>query len=331
MSYRLELIEPSWLQCVGSSACGFAAWALWDGRGNESGAARAGLLAVAAWGAALALGALAALCGAARSSAPLLAAAFSLLALTGVAEAAAAWWGAAHRPELRRALHEALEHTVRHEYGVLPSRTQLLDVIQQGHFCVHVVTRCLFIRISTTPSFFLHIYEYNLSSTSRQIRHGSGTCAMQYAAVAVFSELVPLVHDVVCLQLECCGADGPRDWQHSAWARAQGGAAGGAGGAADVLDLSVGAPTSYYWVPPSCCVPSDDPEACGAARRVAGASAGGGGLHGAACGPRVLAALARLARAPLALGAALLALHAAALPLAAALWLRAHPRPAYKA
>lgn len=249
--------------CVGSSACGFAAWALWDGRGNESGAARAGLLAVAAWGAALALGALAALCGAARSSAPLLAAAFSLLALTGVAEAAAAWWGAAHRPELRRALHEALEHTVRHEYGVLPSRTQLLDVIQQG--------------------------------------------------------------------LECCGADGPRDWQHSAWARAQGGAAGGAGGAADVLDLSVGAPTSYYWVPPSCCVPSDDPEACGAARRVAGASAGGGGLHGAACGPRVLAALARLARAPLALGAALLALHAAALPLAAALWLRAHPRPAYKA
>lgn len=83
---------------------------------------------------------------------------------------------------------------------------------------------------------------------------------MQYAAVAVVSELVPLVHDVVCLQLECCGADGPRDWQHSAWARAQGGAAGGAGGAADVLDLSVGAPTSYYWVPPSCCVPSDDPE-----------------------------------------------------------------------
>ncbi|KAF9422748.1 hypothetical protein HW555_001742 [Spodoptera exigua] len=120
------------MNCVGSSACGFAAWALWDGRGNESSAARAGLLAVAAWGAALALGALAALCGAVRSSAPLLAAAFSLLALTAVAEAAAAWWGAAHRPELRRALHDALDHTVRHEYGVLPSRTQLLDVIQQG-------------------------------------------------------------------------------------------------------------------------------------------------------------------------------------------------------
>lgn len=120
------------LQCVGSTACGFAGWALWDGRGNESAAARAGLLALAAWGGALALGALAALCGAARSSAPLLAAAFSLLALTAVAEAAAAWWGAAHRPQLRRALLDALDHTVRHEYGVLHTRTQLLDVIQQG-------------------------------------------------------------------------------------------------------------------------------------------------------------------------------------------------------
>ncbi|KAH9645756.1 hypothetical protein HF086_002683 [Spodoptera exigua] len=210
--------------------------------------------------AALALGALAALCGAVRSSAPLLAAAFSLLALTAVAEAAAAWWGAAHRPELRRALHDALDHTVRHEYGVLPSRTQLLDVIQQG--------------------------------------------------------------------LECCGAAGPRDWQHSAWARA---AAGAPPASEAALDLSVAAPALYYWVPPSCCVPSLDAEACEAARRVAGASAGGAGLQGAACGPRLLAALARLARAPLALGAALLALHAAALPLAAALWLRAHPRPAYKA
>lgn len=120
------------LQCVGSTACGFAGWALWDGRGNESAAARAGLLALAAWGGALALGALAALCGAARGSAPLLAAAFSLLALTAVGEAAAAWWGAAHGPQLRRALLDALDHTVRHEYGVLHTRTQLLDVIQQG-------------------------------------------------------------------------------------------------------------------------------------------------------------------------------------------------------
>ncbi|XP_047025320.1 tetraspanin-11-like [Helicoverpa zea] len=240
--------------CVGSCACGFAAWALWDGQGAESPAARAGLLAGAAWGGVLALGALAALCGAARGSAPLLAAAFCLLALTGVAEAAAAWWGAAHRPQLRRALLDALDHTVRHEYGVLPSRTQLLDVIQQG--------------------------------------------------------------------LQCCGSAGPRDWQHSAWARAQ----GGAGGA---LDLSVAAPPAFYPVPASCCAAPG--AACEAARRVAAASGGGAGLHGAACGARVLAALARLARVPLALGGALLALHAAALPLAAALWLRAHPRVSYKA
>lgn len=120
------------LQCVGSGACGFAAWALWDGRGSESAAGRAGLFALVAWGGALALAALAALCGAIRGSAAMLAAAFALLALTGVAEAAAVWWGAAHRPQLERALRDNLEHTVRREYGLVHSRTQLLDVIQQG-------------------------------------------------------------------------------------------------------------------------------------------------------------------------------------------------------
>ncbi|XP_075975489.1 leukocyte antigen CD37-like [Anticarsia gemmatalis] len=242
--------------CVGSGACGFAAWALWDGRGSESAAGRAGLCALAAWGGALALGALAALAGSLRGSAALLAAAFALLALTAVAEAAAVWWGAAHRPQLQRALRDSLDHTVRHEYGVVHSRTQLLDVIQHG--------------------------------------------------------------------LECCGAEGPRDWQHSAWARAQQEA-----GADGALDLSVGAATAYYWVPESCCArPGDE---CAAARRVPAASGGGAALHGAACGPRVLAALARLARVPLALGAALLAAHAAALPLTLALWLRAHPHRDYKA
>ena len=65
------------------------------------------------------------------------------------------------------------------------------------------------------------------------------------------------------MQLECCGAEGPRDWQHSAWARAQeaaGAEAEGAGAAGDALDLSVGAPTNYYWVPPSCCVLADKQE-----------------------------------------------------------------------
>lgn len=123
------------LQCVGSGACGFAAWALWDGRASENASARAGLCALAAWAAALAGGALLALCGAARGSASLLAAAFALLALTAVAEGAAAWWGAAHLPQLQRALRDRLEVTVKRDYGVLPSRTHVIDAIQQGLQC----------------------------------------------------------------------------------------------------------------------------------------------------------------------------------------------------
>lgn len=119
-------------QCVGGGACAFAAWALWDGGASEEAAARAGLCALLAWGAALALGALAALAGAARGSGALLAAAVALLALTAVAEAAAAWWGAAHLPQLRVALLQRLERTVRTDYGVLHARTNLIDTIQQG-------------------------------------------------------------------------------------------------------------------------------------------------------------------------------------------------------
>ncbi|KAG6460241.1 hypothetical protein O3G_MSEX011845, partial [Manduca sexta] len=121
--------------CVGSGACGFAAWALWDGRASENAAGRAGLCALAAWAAALAAGALLALCGAARNSASLLAAAFALLALSAVAEGAAAWWGAAHLPQLQRALRDRLELTVKRDYGLLPSRTHALDAIQQGLQC----------------------------------------------------------------------------------------------------------------------------------------------------------------------------------------------------
>lgn len=119
-------------QCVGGCACGFAAWALWDGRGGDSAAGRAGLCALAAWACVLALGAAAALAGAGRASASLLAAAVALLALAAVAEAAAAWWGAAHAPQLRRALHDELRHAVRADYGVLAARTHALDAIQQG-------------------------------------------------------------------------------------------------------------------------------------------------------------------------------------------------------
>lgn len=130
-------------------------------------------------------------------------------------------------------------------------------------------------------------------------------------------------------QLECCGAEGPRDWQHSAWARGETEEPAAAARASAALDLSVGAPAAYYYVPASCCTRAG--EVCEEARRVVMGGGGGSGLHGAGCGGRVLAALGRLARAPLALGAALLVAHALALPLALALWLRAHPHPSYKA
>ncbi|XP_069357790.1 leukocyte antigen CD37-like isoform X1 [Maniola hyperantus] len=87
---------------VGVGVCAFVSWALWDGRGAEGGAGRAGLCALGLWAVVLALGAIAALAGAIRGSASLLAAAFALLALSAVAEAAAAWWGAAHQPQLQQ-------------------------------------------------------------------------------------------------------------------------------------------------------------------------------------------------------------------------------------
>lgn len=130
--HRLVTCIALHTQLVGGSACGFAAWALYDGRGSESAAGRAGLCALGAWAGVLAAGALAALAGAARGSASLLAAAFALLALSGVAEGAAAWWGAAHVPQLRAALRDELARAVRADYGRVASRTQVLDAIQHG-------------------------------------------------------------------------------------------------------------------------------------------------------------------------------------------------------
>ncbi|XP_063622023.1 tetraspanin-1-like [Cydia splendana] len=128
---------------IGLAACGLSVWALWEGGASASvggtgagdaAAARAGLCAVAAWGGALALGAIAALWGAARDAPSLLAASFALLALCGVAEAAAACWGAAHLPQLRRALSQRLHYAVRNEYGH-GAATQLLDTIQAELKC----------------------------------------------------------------------------------------------------------------------------------------------------------------------------------------------------
>lgn len=255
---------------MGSAACAFAGWALWDGRASEGPAGRAALCALGAWGAALATGALLALCGAARASASLLAAAFALLALAAVAEGAAVWWGAAHLPQLRRALRERLDVTLRQDYGVVPARTHMLDAIQHG--------------------------------------------------------------------LECCGAESVRDWQNSAWSRLQEERAEpeAAARAAGALDLSVGAPSAYYWVPASCCEAAAEGECAGegagaGAQRVPAASGRARGVHAAACGPRVLAALERGSRAPLAGCGLLAAAHAVSLMLTLALCLRANPPPAYKA
>lgn len=49
-----------------------------------------------------------------------------------MAEGAAAWWGAAHLPQLRSALRDSLARAVRHDYGHVASRTQVLDTIQHG-------------------------------------------------------------------------------------------------------------------------------------------------------------------------------------------------------
>ncbi|XP_045449694.1 tetraspanin-11-like [Melitaea cinxia] len=120
---------------VGVGVCGFAGWALWDGRASETSAGRAGLCALAVWAAVLSFGAVAALAGAMRGSASLLAGAFALLALSAVAEGAAAWWGAAHAPQLKQALRDRLRYTLLHDYGMLPARTQVLDAIQHGLQC----------------------------------------------------------------------------------------------------------------------------------------------------------------------------------------------------
>ncbi|CAK1585059.1 unnamed protein product [Parnassius mnemosyne] len=143
--------------------------------------------------------------------------------------------------------------------------------------------------------------------------------------------------DAIQQGLQCCGAEGLRDWQDSAWAGGEHGAGGEAGeggvvGAAGALDLSVSAPALYYWVPASCCATEDAYE-CEAARRVrvGGEAGGGGALHGAGCGARAAGALAAAARGPLCAAAALLAAHVLALLLALALALTPKPHTPYKA
>ncbi|GBP47244.1 Tetraspanin-3 [Eumeta japonica] len=242
-----------WLKCVGVCACVGVAWAAWENAPSESGEARAGLGVVGAWGSALTLGATLALCGGVRGSPGALAAAFALLALTAVAEAAVAWWGAAHVPQLRDALADHFLLTVQRDYGNVHSRTQIVDAIQDG--------------------------------------------------------------------LQCCGANGPRDWQNSAWSR------GTVGDSDSPLDLSVSAAGSYYSVPMSCCEEQVDDETCKQTRVVPAASSGKAGIYGGGCTRHVLTVLTGWARYLLWAGGALLATHALALLLALALCLRVPARP----
>ncbi|XP_063534923.1 uncharacterized protein LOC134744906 [Cydia strobilella] len=308
---------------IGLAACGLSVWALWEGGASASvggtgagdaAAARAGLCAVAAWGGALALGAIAALWGAARDAPSLLAASFALLALCGVAEAAAACWGAAHLPQLRRALSQRLHYAVRNEYGH-GAATQLLDTIQAE--VLYLNTTHVYVSRSSSGC-------YHSAYTTRSVT-STATAPLRSSSTPFRPSLI--------MRLKCCGAGvGARDWQSSVWSRAEAGASDAAPPQPDdvALDLSVTAPNSYYYVPPSCCL-GGDPASCAAARRVPAASGGAAGLHAAACAQKVIHALESGARLPLAIGAALLALHALALLLALALCLRARPAPRYKA
>ncbi|KPJ10103.1 Tetraspanin-1 [Papilio machaon] len=132
--------------------------------------------------------------------------------------------------------------------------------------------------------------------------------------------------DVIQHELQCCGAESVRDWQEAAWAGGDVAEPSPRGS----LDLSVSAPASYYWVPTSCCA-TDDPFECETSRRIATASRGSPGLYTVACAPRVLAELARVARAPLGIAAALLAAHVLALLLALAIAARPKHDTRYKA
>ncbi|XP_063362833.1 uncharacterized protein LOC134651663 [Cydia amplana] len=238
---------------IGLAACGLSVWALWEGGASagvggtgagDAAAARAGLCAVAAWGGALALGAIAALWGAARDAPSLLAASFALLALCGVAEAAAACWGAAHLPQLRRALAQRLHHAVRSEYG-RGAATQLLDTIQAELKCCGAES----------------VRDWQSSMWSRAEAGASDAAPPQLDDVALdLSVTAPnsyyyvppsccLVSYILCIFITK---------QSSVRSRAEAGASDGAPPQRDdvALDLSVTAPNSYYYVPPSCCLSS---------------------------------------------------------------------------
>ncbi|CAG9788006.1 unnamed protein product [Diatraea saccharalis] len=302
----LEFKNGSALQCVGSGACGFAAWALWEGGAGETSSGRAGLCALAVWGGALALAALASLTGAARNSGALLAAAVALLALTAAAEAAAAWWGAAHLPHLRAALLQRLDRTVRYDYGVLPARTHLVDAIQQGLECC--------------GSSDIRDWQSSVWARTAEGAGGAGAApgeAEAEAAPEVLDLSVSAPARYYSVPASCC--------QCIFFAkinRKRGGH--GLPDSDGRKERDVNRNRDNY-------TQSPEAGACAAARRVPAAGGRGAGLHARACGPRVLRALGAGARGPLWAGAALLGVHALAALLALALAVRARPRAGYKA
>lgn len=230
---------------TGASVCGVCAWALFSGEGE--GSARAGLALLAAWGAALAVGAAAAVLGAARRSGSLLAGAFAVLALAAVAESAAAVWAVRHEPRLRAELRAGLMRAVHAHYGTQHPHHEILDALQQG--------------------------------------------------------------------LQCCGAEGPRDWQSSSWWERR----------SEAIDLSVSAAPAHFRVPRSCCVTE-----CTAAPQVPVTGSSDAVWEGG-CAERVLEALEGASRPVLVVAAATLGAHVLTLGLCLALCLCVDSHGRYKA
>lgn len=53
------------------------------------------------------------------------------------------------------------------------------------------------------------------------------------------------------MQLHCCGAYGPRDWENSQYNKKK-----------DKVDLSISSPPQVFEIPASCCVGGEDNAAC---------------------------------------------------------------------
>ncbi|XP_022207688.1 CD9 antigen [Nilaparvata lugens] len=74
-------------------------------------------------------------CGTIRESQCMLVLFFCVLLIILVAEVSAAAWMFSNSDELEKLVKENVDVTVHQEYGVVPSRTETFDTIQQGLYC----------------------------------------------------------------------------------------------------------------------------------------------------------------------------------------------------